>query len=78
MKYLPSILLGTMTLGCKADIVHHSNMVYGFDNVSLRICRTTACMAFYFPDQICRLNHQTASCGRHVLITLPALGWKFL
>lgn len=41
MKQPVNALIPFMSLGCKADIWRDPSMVYGFDTVSLGLCRTT-------------------------------------
>jgi hypothetical protein len=69
MKRLVNALILLPGLGCKADSWHDPGMVYGFDNVSLRRCRTTSSKAFKLSDQPSRLNHQPTSRGHHVSMT---------
>jgi hypothetical protein len=40
MKRFVDVLILFMGLGCKADSKQDSGMVYGFDNVSLRLSGT--------------------------------------
>lgn len=67
-----------LSLGCKAESLHDSGMVYGFGNVSLNLYRTMACKAFRLSNKPPRLNHQLTSRGHRVSMTSPALDWRFL
>lgn len=78
MQRLASALILFTSLGCKADSSHDPGMVYGFENVSLGLCRTTSSKVFKLSDEPSRLNHQPTSRGHHVSMTLHALDWKFL
>lgn len=48
MKQIMIALLLLTTLGSKADSSHDTGMVYGFDKVSLGLCRTISTGTFRF------------------------------
>lgn len=50
MQRLASALILLTSLGCKADSSNDPGMVYGFDNVSLGLSRTTHCNALKLSD----------------------------
>lgn len=50
MQRLANAIILFTSLGCKADSWHDPGMVYGFDNVSLELCRTTSSKACKLSD----------------------------